>query len=77
MDVRLLRSLLNTRVELSFKDGELVEALLLGADPERDRDITYQVIRVIKKGSPLPRGSEVGATCVASLSDLADCRSMR
>ncbi len=72
MDALGLRLLISKRLRLSFKDGEVVEVLLLGADPERDRDLTYEVLRVVRQGTPKPRGSEVGATCIAAMEDLAD-----
>jgi hypothetical protein len=71
LDPLRLRSLINKRLRLSFNDGEVVEALLLGADPVRDRDLTYEVLRVVRQGTPQPRGSGVGATCVAAMDELA------
>jgi len=70
MDSRSLRSHLNSLMILRFADGEEVEALLIGADEMRDKDITYQVRRILKAGTPTPKGSEVGGTCVAPLKDL-------
>jgi hypothetical protein len=63
-------------VILRFADGEEVEALLLGADETRDKDITYEVRRILKLGSPTPKGSEIGGTCVAPLKDLVDWSSV-
>jgi hypothetical protein len=65
-----LRSYLNRALRLSFKDGEVVEATLLGVDLELDRDLTYEIRRILAQGSPPPRGTAVGATCIASLDDL-------
>jgi hypothetical protein len=62
-------------VVLTFVDGEEVEALLLGADEIQDKDITYEVRRILKVGSPTPRGSEIGSTCVAPLKDLVNWHS--
>jgi hypothetical protein len=67
-----LRSHLNELVILRFADGEEVEALLLGADEARHKDITYEVRRILKVGTPTPKGSEIGGTCVAPLKDLVD-----
>jgi hypothetical protein len=67
-----LRSHLNSFVILRFANGEEVEALLLGADETRDRDITYEIRRILRVGTPTPKGSEIGGTCVAPLKDLID-----
>jgi hypothetical protein len=69
-DVEGLRSYLNKRVRLFFTDGEIVEAILLGVDPERDRDLTYEVGQIVLRGSPPARGTTEGATCIAPLQDL-------
>jgi hypothetical protein len=65
-----LRSHLNSLVILRFANGEEVEALLLGADETRDKDITYEIRRILKLGTPTSKGSEIGGTCVAPLKDL-------
>ena len=65
-----LRSLLNSPVRLHFKDGEIVEAELLGVDELRDRDITYEIRKIVAPPPP-PRASDVGTTYVASLDELA------
>lgn len=67
-----LRSHLSRTVRLHFKDGEIVEAVLLGVDPTRDRDLTYEVRRILERGSPPARGTAPGATCVASIDELAE-----
>ena len=71
MNVEKLRSHLNREVRLSFKDGEIVDAVLLGVDPDWERDLTYEVKHVVQQGSPLPRGTAVGAPCIAQLDDLS------
>jgi hypothetical protein len=65
-----LRTALNRLVRLSFRDGEVVDVLLLGADPAHDRDFDYEVRAIRAEGTPKPKGTAVGATCVASLNDL-------
>lgn len=72
MEIVQLRQRLNQPVKLRFRDGEVVEAILLGIDPERDRDLTYEVRRIIRKGSPSVRGTEEGGTSVAKIEDLAN-----
>jgi hypothetical protein len=74
MNSRSLRSQLNSLLVLQFADGEEVEAILLGVDEARDRDITYEIRRILKPGRPAPKGSAVGTTCVAPLKDLVDWR---
>jgi len=69
-----LSALLNRPVRLSFHDGEIVEAVLLGIDEQRARDITYEVTRIVSAGTPPARGTSVGATCVAALDDVASWR---
>lgn len=71
MSIADLRKRLNQRVKLSFHDGEIVEAILLGVDPDRDHDITYEVQRIIRSGTPPARGTEEGGTAVAKLEELA------
>ncbi len=66
-----LRALLNKPVRLVFKDGEIVEAVLLGVDAERQHDITYEVLRLVKAGAPRALGTAIGATLVASLENLS------
>ncbi len=70
MDLKQLRARLNKSVRLTFRDGEEVEATLLGIDETRDRDLTYEVTRIIRAGVPTPRGTRVGATCIAKLDEL-------
>ena len=72
IDLEGLRSQANRRVQLAFKDGEVVEALLLAVDPVRDKDLTYEIERVVRVGSPPAVGTKVGATCIARLDDLAN-----
>lgn len=72
MEIVQLRERLNQPVKLSFRDGEVVEAILLGIDPERDRDLTYEVRRIIRRGSPPARGAEEGGTSVAKIEELAN-----
>jgi len=71
MNLDELRSHFNKRVKLEFKDGEVVEALLLGADLQRDRDLTYEVLKVVRPGRPKAKGTAEGATCIAKVADLA------
>lgn len=72
MEIVQLRKRLNQPVKLSFRDGEVVEAILLGIDPDRDRDLTYEVRKVVRKGTPPARGTEEGGTSVAKIDELAD-----
>jgi hypothetical protein len=65
-----LRAYLKQSIQLNFGDGEIVEATLLGIDPVRDLDLTYEVLRIVQPGAPQARGTAVGATVVARLSDL-------
>jgi len=58
-------------VRLTFKDGEVVDALLLGVDLTRDRDLTYEVRRIVSAASPPGRGTTIGATVIAKVEDLA------
>jgi hypothetical protein len=60
----------NQPVRLIFKDGEIVDALLLGVDLRRDRDLTYQVLRILRAASPPTRGTAIGATVIAKVQDL-------
>ena len=71
-DPEILRSQLNKSVRLVFKDGEIVDVMLLGVDPTRDRDLTYEITRIVDRGAGLARGTKTGATCIASLDELAD-----
>ena len=70
MDPSQLRTALNRLVRLSFRDGEVVDVALLGADPAHDREFDYEVKAIRHEGVPRPKGTAVGATCVASLDDL-------
>jgi hypothetical protein len=70
MDSRDIRSQLNKLVRLTFRDGEVVEAVLLGADPERDKDLTYEVRRIVSQPPGKREHLEVGATFVGALKDL-------
>jgi carbamoylphosphate synthase large subunit len=65
-----LQARLNQAVQLRFRDVEMVEAKLLGIDPARDRDLTYEVLRVLHRAAPAARGTAVGATVIAQLEDL-------
>jgi len=69
---RTLREHPKRPVRLSFADGEVVEAVLLGVDEQRDQDLTYEVKRVVQRGNPPARGTGVGVTCVARLPDLKE-----
>jgi len=71
MDHSQLRNFLNHSVRLSFKDGEAVEAVLLGMDAERDRDLTYEVRKIVARGPAAAKGTVVGTTYIASIDDLA------
>lgn len=70
MDFHELARHLNEEVRLSFKDGEIIDAVLLGVDEQTHRDLTYEVRRVLSVGKPRPEGTTVGATCIASLDEL-------
>ena len=70
VDPEQLREHLNRAVRLRFSDGEVVEVTLLGVDSEEDKDLTYEVLRVVRHASPPARGTGVGATVVADLRDL-------
>jgi len=65
-----LRMLLNQPVTLYFSDGEIVETVLLGVDTKVDRDITYEVVKIVQRGVPAARGTVQGGTCVASVDEL-------
>lgn len=66
-----LASYINQMVRLRFRDGEIVDALLLGADEDRHQDLTYEVREVLTPGNPRPRGTRPGGTCIASLEELS------
>lgn len=72
MNFEELRALTSKRVRLDFRDGEIVEATLLGIDPVRNQDLTYEVTRVVKEASPPTRGTAVGTTCIAPLRELVN-----
>jgi hypothetical protein len=57
-------------VELRFEDGEVVRARLLAIDPDDHEDATYEVLEVIRLGTPPARGTRVGATVVAELHEM-------
>jgi len=76
MPAHELTAFLNKLVQLSFRDGELIEALLLGVDEVRSRDLTYEVRKIVAFGTPRARGTSVGATCVAALDDLRSWRGL-
>lgn len=59
-------------MRLTFHDGEIVEAILLGMDSKRNQDLTYEVTRVIRQASPPARGTALGVTCIAPLRELTD-----
>jgi len=63
-------------VRLTFKDGEIVDALLVGVDLHRDRDLTYEVHRILRAASPPTRGTAVGATVIAKVQDLSSWRTV-
>lgn len=71
MDIAELQTQINQHVTLSFRDGEVVEAILLGVDPVEHRDLTYEVTKIVRHGTPRALGTEEGGTCVASIDDLA------
>ncbi len=71
MELSDLRHALNRPVRLYFRDGEIVDAILLGASPTRDRDITYEVREILKEATPPARGSRPGSTCIAPIEDVA------
>lgn len=70
MNVAQLRAVLKNRVRLTFRDGEVVEALLLGVDDERNHDLTYEVTRVVHTGAPTSKATQVGTTYIAPLNEL-------
>jgi hypothetical protein len=72
MDISALRQRLNTVIRLSFADGEEVEARLLGVDPDEHEDITYEVCRIVRAGSPPALGTDVGAIVVVPMAELTD-----
>lgn len=65
-----LRKRINQPVKLHFSDGEVIEAVLLGIDFERDHDLTYEVRKILQEGTPRARGTEKGGTCVARIDEL-------
>jgi small nuclear ribonucleoprotein (snRNP)-like protein len=72
MNVERLRCALKKNVLLTFRDGEVVEALLLGVDDARNHDLTYEVTRVVDPGPRTSKATEIGATYIAPLAELAD-----
>lgn len=70
MEVDRLRALLKKTVRLTFRDGEVVDALLLGVDSERNRDLTYEVARVIHPASIATKATQVDTTYIAPLDEL-------
>ena len=70
MNLSKLRKFVNQKVRLTFRDGEIVDAMLLVANVERDRDITYEIIHVLKSGSRGDSVSKPGVVIVASLDEL-------
>jgi len=70
MDLTARRSQLHQRVRLTFHDGEVVDATLLGLDPIHHQDLTYEVLAVIRHGEPPARGTAIGATCIAGSGEL-------
>ena len=65
-----LRGLTHKPVRLTFRDGEVVDAIVLGVNTERDFDLTYEVLRVIQSAEPPALGSAPGASVIAELKDL-------
>ena len=65
-----LRGLTHKSVRLTFRDGEVVDAIVLGVNIERDFDLTYEVLRVIHSAKPPALGTALGATVIAELKDL-------
>jgi hypothetical protein len=68
-----LGGLVGRHVVLGFRDGEMVEAVLLGVDVEWQKDILYEVIAVIADGDPRPIGAAPGARCRAPLREVIAC----
>lgn len=65
-----LRKHVNSRVTLIFADGQAIDARLLGVDISRDQDLTYEVLRILEKGTAGSPAIIEGATYVAKLADL-------
>ena len=58
-------------VRIRFKDGEELEALILAVDTD-DRDVTYDVRRVLRPARSHTVGTRIGRAMVASLDDVDD-----
>jgi|GEM_PF-2931063 len=70
MQIDRLGAALKQTIRLTFRDGEVVEALLLGVDTERNHDLTYEVPRVVRTGAQGAKPTQVGTTYIASLNHL-------
>ena len=70
MDSKNIHTQLNKLVRLTFRDGESVDAVLLGADPEHNHDLTYEVRRIISWPREERKHLAVGATLIGALADL-------
>ena len=64
-------------VRLRFRDGEEIDARLLGTDPPVHAELTYEVVRIHAPGQPPAQGTAVGAIVVASTDDLVDWQRVR
>lgn len=65
MDLQSLGSHLNQKVRLFFDDGVVLDVILLGIDPERDKDLTFEATRILKSNSSLGHKCKRGATLIA------------
>jgi hypothetical protein len=66
-----LRRYLNRGVRLRFTDGEVIDALLLGVDPDEHEVVTYALVRRLASGTTGAVESPPGITLIAPLADLA------
>jgi len=72
--VNQLRAALKQAIRLTFRDGEVVEALLLGVDAERNHDVTYEVTRIVHAGGQGVKLTQVGTTYIAPLDQVESWR---
>lgn len=70
MNISELTKFLDQKVRLNFRDGEIVDATLFVANIERDRDITYEILQVLKRSPLGDSPSRPGVVIVASLDEL-------
>jgi hypothetical protein len=72
VDLTQLRSHLNRPVRLSFVDGEVVDVILLGVNLGQERDLTYEVQRIVHHAAPPSKGTRQKGTVIAKLEDLEE-----